>query len=244
MLRVLALALLCLAAALPARAQFTIAGPDTSRVLTISGFGRASADTDRAVLRIAFETEGETIDEAIQKHETEVARVRALLREAGIPDADVKLERAAAGPADGGMTFESVRPNGDEQTFTASRVLVARVDRLEIVPRLMAQVVQNEADDLLDIQRRNVDVRYSVREPKALEDEALRDAVARAHARAELVAAMAGVELGSILSVDEGNASLLGMQSMAAMYRDGGDSGLTDGEYVVNAAVIVTYRIR
>ena len=35
------------------------------------------------------------------------------------------------------------------------------------------------------------------------------------------------------------------MEAMAmAMMRDGGGDGLTDGEYVVTSAVVVSYRIR
>ena len=206
MLRILCLSALLALAASPADAQFTLSGPDTSRVLTVTGFGRASADTDRAILRIAFETEGETIDEAIEKHESEVARVRALLREAGIPDREVKLERASAGPAGGDMRFESVRPGADAPMFSASRVLVVGVDDVDLVPRLMAEVVQNREDSLLDIQRRNVDVRYAVRDPQVLEDQALQQAVARARERAELIVSMAGLELGEVMAVSEGGA--------------------------------------
>lgn len=246
MLRVLTLAALACLAATPAVAQFTISGPDTSRVLTVAGFGRATADVDKAVLRIAFETEGETIDEAIEKHEAEVSRVQSILVEAGIPESDIKLERAAVGPAGGGARFESIRPGDDEESFTASRVLVVGVGDLDAVPRLMAEIVRNDDDDLLDIQRRNVDVRYTVADTKALDDEALRDAVTRARERADLIASMAGLSLGEVISVSEGGGgSMFGMEAVAmAMLRDNGNGGLTDGEVVASASVVVSFRIR
>ena len=65
--------------AAPAAAQFTLATPDTARVLTVSGTGRAAADADRAILTVAFQTEGETVDDALEKHEREVERVQTLL---------------------------------------------------------------------------------------------------------------------------------------------------------------------
>lgn len=244
-LSVLATALLVLAP--EALAQRSLA--DSARVLTVSGFGRAVTDADRAVLRIMFETEGETIDEAIDKHEAEVERVRTLLREAGVPDGEVKLERSSVGPAGGGVRFESVRPDDGDESFRASRTLVARVDDLDSVSRLMAEVSRNDGDDLLDIQRRNVTVSYTVRDIDALDDEALQDAVRRARARAELIAEMGGFELGEIVTIGEGGTSAGGsgfesLMMMAMMGQMGGESGMADGEFVANAAVTVTFRIR
>ena len=244
MLRAFALAALAVLAAAPASAQFTLAAPDTARILTVSGFGRAATDADRAVLTISFETEGETIDEAIEKHEQEVERVRTLLIEAGIPESEIKLERVSVGGMDRGMRFETVRPGSDEDTFSASRTLIVRVDNLDMVPSLMAAVVRNADDDLLEVQRRNVDVRYTVREPENLSDEALRDAVKNARARALLIAQMGDLTLGNVLTVVESGASPFAAEAMAMMMmRDGGGSGLTDGEYVVNAQVVVTFSI-
>lgn len=201
-------------------------------------------DADRAVLTISFETEGETIDEAIEKHEEEVERVRQLLIESGIPEGEIKLERVSVGGSDHGMRFEAVRPGGEDDTFSASRTLIVRVDDLGMVPRLMAAVVRNEDDDLLDVQRRRVDVRYTVQTPQELQDEALRDAVTNARDRASLIAQMGGLTLGEVVTVIESGASPFGSDAMARMIMMEGGSGLTDGEYVVSAQVVVTFRIR
>ena len=244
MTRALLFAALAVLASAPASAQFTLAGPDTTRVLTVSGFGRAAMDADRAVLTISFETEGETIDEAIDKHEEEVERVRDLLIESGVPEGEIKLERVSVGGSQRGMRFETVRPGGEDDSFSASRTLIVRVDNLDMVPRLMAAVVRNDDDDLLDVQRRNVDVRYTVRAPENLQDQALRDAVSNARERASLIATMGGLTLGDVLTVMESGASPWGSEAMArAMMMEGG-SGLTDGEYVVNAQVVVTFRLQ
>ncbi|MEM6328174.1 MAG: SIMPL domain-containing protein [Bacteroidota bacterium] len=238
-------ALLAALLAVPAAAQFTLAAPDTSRVLTVSGFGRAAMDADRAVLTVSFETEGETVDEAIEKHEEEVRRVRQLLQDAGVPESEIKLERVNIGGSGGGMQFEAVRPRGDDDAFTASRTLIVRVDDLDLVPSIMAAAVRNADDDLLDVQRRTVNARYTVASPEGLLNEALRDAVRNARTRAMLITEMSGLELGEILTVVESGASPWNAEARAlAMFRDGMGSSLTDGEYVVNAQVVVTFRIQ
>lgn len=243
MLRTVSLLALTALLAVPASAQLTISGPDTSRVLTVSGFGRAAMDADRAILTISFETEGETIDEAIDKHEEEVERVRQLLVDAGVPEGEIKLERVSVGGSTRGMQFESVRPGGDDDSFSASRTLIVRVDDLESVPRLMAAVVRSNDDDLLDVQRRRVDVRYTVRSPQELQDDALREAVSNARARAVLIAQMGDLSLGEVVTVVESGASPFGAEAMARMMMMDGGSGLTDGEFVVNAQVVVTFRL-
>lgn len=239
--------LLGLAATLaaPAAAQFTLATPDTARVLTVSGTGRAASDADRAILTVAFQTEGATVDDALEKHEREVERVQTLLLEAGIPEGEIKLERVSIGEGGGGGRFEAPRGGSGESAFTASRTLIVRVDQLDLVPSLMAAVVRNEGDDALDVQRRNVDVRYTVRDPNALTDDALRDAVRNARSRADLIAEMSGLTLGDALTVVEAGASPWGAEAAAMMaMRNEMGSGLTEGEYVVLAQVVVTFQIR
>lgn len=245
MLRSLAPLALAFLVCLPARAQFTLAAPDTSRLLSVNGFGRITTDADLAVLRVAFETEGETIEDAIAKHEQELERVRRVLREAGVDDADVKLERASAGPAGGGFQFDSVRPDNDDTSFEASRILVVKVRDLSSVARLMGEIATTAEDGLLDIQRRNVDVNYTVADPEGLQLQALRAAVENARVRGQLVVEMAGLTLGEVVGISEGSAgSLFGGMEAAMMQAARTGSSLTDGEHVSTANVVVTFRIR
>ena len=244
MLRPLFLAALVFAAT-DARAQFTmtpVAQDSSFRTLTVTGTGEAKANSDRAVLRIAFETEGKTIDEALERHQEEVDRVQSLLRDGGIPEDQIFVDRASVGESEGDYGGPS-----DEEGFTASRFVTVYVDDLNRVPRLMAEVVKNAGDDLLTVQRRNVDVSYVLQDRAALRSDALRKAVADARERAALIAEMAGLQLGEVVTVNEQGvqAALFGPvnssdQAMMMQMMGGGGGG----EHSVQSGVVVTFILR
>ena len=237
------LALACVSTS--AHAQFTMmpVAPDSSfRTLTVTGSGEATANSDRAVLRIAFETDGKTVEEALTRHQAEVERVQALLRTGGIPEDQIFVERASVGESQG----EYGGP-AEEEGFTASRFVSVYVDDLESIPRLMSDVVTAEADDLLAVQRRNVDVSYVLQDREVLRAAALRLAVQNARDRAALIAEMAGIRLGDVVTVNEQGiqAAMFGatnsVDQASAMQMMGNGSG---GEHRVQAGVVLTYTVR
>ena len=224
-------------AALPATAQ------DDFRTIVVSGSGEAFAPSDRAVVSVSFSTEGATADEALSQHETEVARVRQILTEAGVPDGDVTLQRASVGPQ-GARGFPG--SGSDDDAYSVLRQLTVRVDDLDAVPALVAALSTDADDDVLAVQVRNVDVSYVLADDGALRRAALRGAVDDARERAALIAEATGVTLGEVLDVSEGLASALGgdivglQAMMAGMQLEPGEGG----EHRVGASVVVTFRIR
>lgn len=212
------------------------------RTLTVTGVGEATAVSDQAVLRVSFETDGETVDEALQRHQEEVERVQALLDDNRIPEDKVFIDRASVGETTGDY-------GGPPETdgFTASRMLTVHIDDLDRVPRLMADLVKDSGDDLLSVQRRTVNVNYVLQNREPLRADALRQAVQDASERAALIAEMAGLELGRVVMVNEAGvqSALFGMsggneQLMMEMISAGGGGG----EHRVQAGVVVTFVLK
>jgi len=243
-MRSLLLVLLAGLLALPVAAQQDFDG----RVIAVTGSGEVRAPSNRAVLQIAFDTEGETAEDALRQHEVEVDRIVQILRERGVAEDQISVDHASVAPA-GALDFAGLGGDGESSGYTVSRQMTVSVDDLGAVPGLVAALSTDRHDDALAVQERTVNVSYVLADAQALQRQALREAVADARARAELVAEMAGVTLGDVLDVSEGAASagggdmgVLGIILSEAMRRGMLDGG--GGEHSVTASVVVTYRIR
>ena len=237
--------LAALTIALPAQAQFTISGPPTStslRTLDVRGSGQAVAAHDRAILRVSFDSKGDTAEDALATHQQEVDRIKALLQGAGVPDDQVFLDRSSVGSARsrGGMMG-----NGEEG-FSASRQLTVHVDDLDQVPALIAAIASDQGDDLLAVNQRQVTVSYVVREVEGMKRQALRDAVDDARQRAELIAGAAGLRITEVLSVREDGAGGSLFDAMGAGMMAGMMDGMLEGgggEFRVQVGVSVTFSV-
>ncbi len=242
-MRSILVAALGLVLAGPVQAQFTISGPPTSaslRTVDVRGTGHAIARHDRAVLRVAFDSKGDTAEEALATHQREVDRVRALMEEAGVNPSQVFLDRLSIGSSRGS------RMTGADEGFSASRQLTVHVDDLDRVPSLVAAIASDQGDDLLAVNQRQVDVSYVVRDADALQRDALRDAVADARQRAELIAEVAGLAIADVIAVREDGAGGSLFDAMGAGMMSGMmDNGLEGpgGEFRVRVGVSVTFAL-
>jgi len=84
-------------------------------------------------------------------------------------------------------------------------------------------------------------ISFDIEEKDRLMDEARKLAVQDGHAKAELLANEAGVELGKVLSISEGGSrgpimQARGMAEMAAV-------PIAEGEQTISASVALTYEI-
>ncbi|HEX9950334.1 MAG TPA: SIMPL domain-containing protein [Rubricoccaceae bacterium] len=242
----LLLALLLVSGVASAQTLSLTPAPIGPRTITVQGQGEATAAADHARLRFQVVTEGATLDEALRLHETEVARVQALLRDAGVPDARVTLDRVAVGDdEEDGPGFRPDDSGGEVVRVT--RAVTAEVDDLDAVDGLVGQLASREGDDALTTQMRSVVVSFERRDVTALRETALREAVRDARRRADLAAEVSGVRVGRMLSVTEGGVTgtmffsgpTPGADRVAAMM--GGMMGGGSGEHVESARVIVVY---
>jgi uncharacterized protein YggE len=240
--------LLLLAPSQVAYAQIVMVAPtepdSALRTLTVTGMGEATSASTRGTLRIAFATEGETVEEALATHEEEVARVSALLRDSGVPESDIFLDRTSVGAVDeddyGGSATSG-------ELYVADRLVTVYLSDLASIPRLMAEIVRSDRDGLLTVHRRSVDVAYTLADRSALRAEALREAVADAQRRAELIAAASGLRLGAVLSLSEQGvqAAMFGVGAASANAEAMSEmSAGRSGAHRVEAGVVVVYEVR
>lgn len=187
----LALALL----AVPATAQER--PPEPGRI-AVTGEGRATAAPDMATIALAVTREGETAGEALNATSEAMTEVLAAMREIGLEDRDVQTNDVSLSPVyerDDGTRPGRTRP--EIVGYTARNGVSVRVRDLDLLGTVIDRAVELGANEGGGLFFGNSDSEAMRREARML-------AVEDARARAEAMASAAGVELGRIVSLQEG----------------------------------------
>ena len=163
---------------------------DGTRSITVSGTGTAESVPSRADFTFGVVTEGRTARAALSANASEMRRVIAALREAGVAERDLQTQQVSISP----VTGEDGR---SVSGYTARNAAIARLRDLSRVGAAIDAAVQAGANEVYGPTLISGD-------RAALERDALRDAMADARAKAQALAAAGGVSLGRVLTVVEG----------------------------------------
>jgi len=233
MLRSLALGAL---AALILWAAPAAADEDTPRRLVVNGTGEASARPDLAVISAGVVVQAETASAALADNTRAMNAVLEQLRGSGLPAEDVQTSQFSVTPL-----FDNRRP--DPQTpappkivgYQVSNQVTARVRGLDQLGAVLDGLVSAGANSINGPW-------FEIAEPEQLQDQARDAAVADAIAKAERYAAAAKVELGEVISIEEGGSyapprPMMRAEAMAA------DVPIAPGQTEVSASVTMTFAI-
>ena len=230
------------AAAVPARAQDPVTprmpgyGPGTIRV---SATGEASAQPDRAFIDFGVETQAATAQAASAENARRMEQVIAAVVRAGVARQDVQTRDYSVfpvyeQPAPGRETVEP-RIVGYRVTNTVS----AQTDDVRRVGALIDAALGAGAN-------RSYGLRFGFRDPSRAQAEALRDAIRRARAEAEVIAQGLGVTLGRV--VDASTASqprAFPVMAEARMMADAAavQTPVEPGRQQVQATITLVYQV-
>ena len=205
------------------------------RTITVTGQGEAAAAPDMAVLSIGVRTDEATAAVALRENSAAMTATIAKLKELGVEDRDIQTSGLSINPR---YDYERNRSNPTLLGYTASNNLTVKLRDLSSAGAVIDQAVASGANSLGGIS-------FTFANPKPLQDDARKDAVARARATAELLTAAAGVRLGSVLTINDGYASAPSPQPRMMRMEAASDSSvpLQAGESVVTANVTIIYEI-
>jgi uncharacterized protein len=226
-----ALVLLPLVAPAPSAAQ-----EQTPRRLVVTGTGEASARPDVAVISAGVVAQADTANAALAENTQAMNRVFEQLRAAGLPAEDLQTAQFAVVPL-----YENRQP--DPQTTKPPRIVGYQVSnqvsaRVRDIDRLGATL-----DALVGAGANSIDgLNFDLADPKQVLGEARDAAVADALAKAKRYAAVAGVKLGAITSIEEGGAyppprPMMRAEAMAA------DVPIAAGQTELSASVTITFAL-
>lgn len=162
-----------------------------ARTLRVEGTGEAKAEPDEAFIDLAVETTATTAKVAAEENARKMEKVVAALTKAGIERKEIDTRNYSVFPE-----YTPPRPDGTEPPrLKGYRVL----NTVEVHVRDVTRV-----GELLDVAlgagaNRVDDVRFGLSKEDAVQAEALRQAIERARATAQVMAASLGVKLGPVL---------------------------------------------
>ena len=240
MLRPLILAL-ALAAALPMTANAQTSTPAIAQaegtLLSVSATGEASRTPDIATLSTGVVTQAADANTAMRDNATQMDRVMAALRAAGIAERDIQTSGINLNPQ---YRYAENMPPAITG-YQASNTVNVKVRELAKLGKVLDTLVAQGANQINGPS-------FGLDKPEAALDEARLAAVKKAQAQARTYANALGLQVKRIISISEGGASLPRppMPMMRAMPADAGyakETSVAPGESSVSVSVEMVFEL-
>ena len=200
--------------------------------LTVTGVATVNAAPDQAILSLGVTTTGPTAAAAMAANNESASAVMARLSAAKVADRDMQTTGLSLNP---NWVMNAAGTAQEIQGYVANAVLTVRIAVLDTAGSVLDAAIADGANTLNGLT-------FGLSDPRPVEDEARKAAVADALARAKVLAAAAGATLGPILSITEG---MGGQQPMPMLYKAAADSTvpLAAGEVGVTAEVTIVWQL-
>jgi uncharacterized protein len=202
----------------------------TTRGITVNASGKVETAPDKAALELGVETQASNAKEALGQNAERLRRVIDALRKAGVAKDDLRTSNVSLWPQrDNDGT--SVTGYQAQNTVTAELDVAKAGGAIDAAVDAGANVVSGPM--------------MSVSERDELYRKALKNAVEAAHAKAEAIAAAAGVKVGRVTAVVEspGYEQPGPMPYALEAARDSAPTPIEPGKEQIAATVSVTFAI-
>lgn len=173
---------------LPAAAQEA-----PSPAVTVSGEGTVTAQPDQAVVRFGVVTRAETAGETRANNATAAKTAMNAVRNLDVPEEKMRLESLRLQPR---YEYDDDEDERRLVGYEATRQVVVELNDLEVLPQLVADVVEGGANRLDKID-------YQLSDRSRFRDEALREAAQSARDKARLLAETLDADLGPVRTINE-----------------------------------------
>jgi uncharacterized protein YggE len=157
----------------------------------VAGSGTVTSQPDQAVINLGVQTQASDASDALRENSTRMQAVIQALHALGIAPADISTYAV--------NLYPNYDPNGSGTNgFVAENDIAVTVHDLSLVGRAIDAAVGAGAN-------LTSGVSFTLSDGNRGVGDALRRAVADAHAKAEALAAAAGARLGDVVSITESN---------------------------------------
>lgn len=228
-MRVLSVLILSVALAVPMASA--ILAEDAARI-TVTGEATVEATPDMATISLGVTTNGTTAAEAMNANSAALQVVMDRLKSAGIADRDLQTSNLSLNPNWVGYDSGSAPTIAG---YVASNMLSVRVRDLESLGGVLDAAITDGANTMNGMT-------FELSEPRPVLDEARKQAVADAKARATLLVTAAGGKLGRVVSISENS----GYGTPMPMFRSDAAAApvpVASGQIGMTASVSMTFEL-
>jgi uncharacterized protein YggE len=208
------------------------------RTIAVTGLGEVKAKPDMAVINSGVVSEAPTAHDALAKNNNAMASVIDALKKAGVAEEDIQTSNFSVSPQ-----YPPYQPNQTRAPrisgYQVSNQVTVRVKNLAKLGGILDTLVQVGANQINGIS-------FDFDQPKQLQNDARKLAVADARAKAELYASATHVTVGRVLQLSEAMA-IVGPQPMAyAMDKVAAPRQvpIAEGQQTLSANVTIVYEIQ
>jgi uncharacterized protein len=216
---------------------------DDPRTVTVNAMASVEREPDRAVLMLAVESQAQSAQQAAQTNAELMTRVLGAVRDAGIPDRQIRTVNYDLQPVYAQHDPREPRPMEPQEPrivgYRAINMVRVEVDGVSRVGGVI--------DAALAAGANRVDgIHFALQDQDAAFAEALRAAVAKARSQAEAVAQAAGQQLGQPLNIQVGGGMPMPPMPMyrgVAMDMQAASTPVQGGVLDVSASVTIVYEL-
>ena len=211
---------------LPEGAQ-GLAGDPTNGI-TVHGTGKASTVPDSATFTFGVNTKRNNAADASEANNRQMRDVVAALKAAGVADEDIQTSQISLYP-----DYDESGSEPDGYQATSSVTVTVSLAKAGAALEAAVGAGANQVDG----------PSLTKGETDKLYDDALRAAVADARARAEVLAAAAGVKVGKVISIVEGSEPSGPIPSAYELAASSERASIEPGKQDIEANVTITFAI-
>ena len=203
--------------------------------IVVQGFGSVEQAPDMATITLGSQFAAKTADAALAEVNESTASVLTTLKAQGVEPRDIQTSGLYLNP----VWDDSYNKHGARRIrgYTAGNTVHIQVRDLETLGTLLDQVVKDGANSFNGLS-------FGLQDASDAQNEARRRAVQDARAKAELYAEAAGVQLGKIISLNDGVTSApqpMFREMAAAVMSDA--VPIAEGEVSTSARVTISFEI-
>ena len=215
--------------------QAAPAGSETIRSVSVSGTGRVKVVPDIATINIGVRTEADLVTEALDGNTAQANAIANVLESLGIAEEDIQTSNFNVYPSD---RYDPMTGEVLGQYFVVENTVNVNVRDLSKLGEVLSTAVEAGANNIYGIS-------FDVEDRDAAVAEARQLAIADAQAKAEAIAADAGVELGDLLniSVSTGSAPITYYDAKGGAYAES-EVPISAGTLSIVMTCNLSYEIR